>query len=509
VNIAETLAELLAQPEGRISPSIYETGRVVSRAPWLAGHRERLEFLLGAQNPDGTWGGPDEFGLVPTLSAVEAIRTSLERDRPDPASRERLRGAADAGLRALLDQGPAERLPDTVAVELIVPVLVEKLNEHLAASGESRWAGARLSLPRELDPGLLAKARAALAAGVPIPTKLHHSLEVIGAAASAAPTVAPVQGSVGCSPAATVAWLGDEAHRAAHPAVMSYLDGLVDRYGGPVPSVVPITVFERAWVLAELARAGTDVPIPPALLDSLDAAVAHGATPGAPGLPPDADTTSATLATLAQLGRRRRPDTLYDYETDTHFCCWHGEKTASPTANAHVLEALAEHPDHEPGADRARAAMVKIAGWLADVQLADGSWTDKWHASPYYATACCVPALYLAGGPRSANAIRRAVDRVLGTQHPDGSWGRWAGTAEETAYAIRVLLHDPSPVAEAAVARGHEFLLNRSTRFDLVPLWQDKDLYCPTAVVATTIEATLSRLRNRWSPSTPVEQTAC
>lgn len=469
------LGDLLARPDGRISPSVYETGRLVALAPWLSGHRDRWEFLLGAQHPDGTWGGPDEYGLVPTLSATEAILTSARRDQPDPAMRERLLRAADAGLRAIGENGRPGRLPDTVAVELIVPALAERLAEHLPEG----------TAPAP-DPALLTKVRSALRAGAPIPTKLLHSLEVVGTLAVGAPTVRPVGGAVGCSPAATVTWLGDDRDADC----VAYLEGLVTRHGGPVPSVVPITVFERAWVVAELVRAGLAAAVPSGLVDSLDTAVADGATAGAPGLPPDADTTSATLTTLARLGRPRSHDCLFDYELDTHFCCWHGEKTPSPTANAHVLEAFAE----QPGTARARAAITKIAGWLADCQHEDGSWTDKWHASPYYATACCVPALDSIGDPRSRAAVRRAVDWVLGTQQPDGSWGRWTGTAEETAYAVQVLLHAGTPFARAALDRAHAFLRDHSGRFDLVPLWQDKDLYCPTAVVRTTVHATLARL---------------
>jgi hypothetical protein len=472
------LGDLLARPDGRISPSVYETGRLVALAPWLPGHRDRWEFLLRAQNPDGTWGGPDEYGLVPTLSATEAILTSARRDHPDRARWERLTRAADAGLRALAGNGRPARLPDTVAVELIVPDLVERLAEHLPAG----------ALPA-LDPALLVKVRSAVRAGAAIPTKLLHSLEVVGAPASGAPTVRPVGGAVGCSPAATVTWLGEDRQ----PDCVAYLEALVARHGGPVPSVVPITVFERAWVVAELVRAGMAAAVPVGLIDSLDTAVADGATAGAPGLPPDADTTGATLTTLARLGRPRSHDCLFDYELDTHFCCWHGEKTPSPTANAHVLEAFAE----QPGTARARAAITKIAAWLADCQLEDGSWTDKWHSSPYYATACCVPALDHTGDPRSRAAVRRAVDWVLGTQRPDGSWGRWAGTAEETAYAVQVLLHARTPFARTALSRANTFLLDHSGRFDLVPLWQDKDLYCPTAVVETTIRATMTRLDDR------------
>lgn len=494
----QLLAGVLAQPWGQLSPSVYETARVATLAPWLPGQRARWEFLLERQQPDGWWGGHEGYRLVPTLSATEALLTALLRDRPDETTRGRLLRAVDAGLHALtglLRPQNAAGLPDTVAVELIVPALVEELNLHLArlAAREppalERWHRVVLSVPPQLDLGVLANVRAGLRAGAVVPTKLLHSFEVVGATAGAAVTLDPVGGAVGCSPAATAAWLAVAGHGGRRECV-GYLQELTGRYGGPVPSVVPISVFERTWVLADLVRAQLAAPIPPALVESLSAAVADGATPGAPGLPADADTTSATLFTLSRLGHGRRPDALSPYELPTHFCTWPGEQTASPTTNAHVLAALTEHVATRPGdAARYQAAIAKTARWLGDRQRPDGSWSDKWHASPYYATACCVQALVQAGGQRAA--VRRAVSWVLDSQRPDGSWGRWAGTAEETAYALQLLVHAGTPLTSRSVVSGHEFLLDCPDWSDPPALWQDKDLYAPTAVVQATVLAAL------------------
>src|SRR6266545_3701785 len=64
----QLIAEVSAQPWGQISPSVYETGRLVTLAPWLVGHSERVEYLLSGQHRDGSWGGSDGYALVPTLS---------------------------------------------------------------------------------------------------------------------------------------------------------------------------------------------------------------------------------------------------------------------------------------------------------------------------------------------------------------------------------------------------------------------------------------------------------
>src|SRR5690606_37044537 len=93
-------------------------------------------------------------------------------------------------------------------------------------------------------------------------------------------------------------------------------------------------------------------------------------------------------------------------------------------------------------------------GWLLAQQRPDGSWHDKWHASPYYATERCVTALSGHTGPTTRDAVRSAGDWVLATQRDDGSWGVWGGTAEETAYAVDILLASTHHTAGSAVTEA-------------------------------------------------------
>ncbi|MFI5987871.1 prenyltransferase/squalene oxidase repeat-containing protein [Streptomyces sp. NPDC051555] len=171
---------------------------------------------------------------------------------------------------------------------------------------------------------------------------------------------------------------------------------------------------------------------------------------------------------------------LKRFETPTHYACYVGEDTPSPTANAHVLEALGAAA---PG-DSARIA--KISDWLAACQRPDGSWQDKWHASPYYAVACCAPAIHRYGlGTQAHQTVSRALNWLRDTRHPDGSWGVWGGTAEETAYALLTFARcNAPPPPSLATALAHLTL-------DPAPpaLWHDKDLYCPVRIVHATIRA--------------------
>nr|BFE77696.1 hypothetical protein GCM10020093_002970 [Planobispora longispora] len=140
--------------------------------------------------------------------------------------------------------------------------------------------------------------------------------------------------------------------------------------------------------------------------------------------------------------------------------------------------------------------MARLAAWIRDRQEADGSWRDRWHVSPYYATACCAIALHEFGGEESADAVDRAAAWVLGGQRPDGSWGRWEGTAEETAYALQTLLLTGSARRDReAVGRGYRRLLEIRDR-DAPPLWVDKDLYLPVVIVRAAVLGALHLARS-------------
>jgi hypothetical protein len=527
----ELMAGLVAEPWGQVSPSVYETGRLVALSPGLAGHDRRVDYLLRAQRPDGGWGAPDPgYALVPTLSATDALLAIL---RPDAVGVEAV--AAAAGLRTLFQwlYGPAALtkadLPDLPAIELIVPSLVRSINRRLDTLGdappvEGWWPGGeRLAAPAGVDGALLDMVDARLSAGGDLPQKLLHALEVVPDAARGHREIRPeTTGTVGASPAATAAWLGDASAAPPDSPALRFLKGATRPHGGPVPCGLPITVFERGWVLSWLVRAGVPVTPPPALLDSLVATLGPSGVAAADGLPRDADTTAGALYALALTGRPQPPDPLWAFELDTHFCTWPGEDGESITTNAHVLEAFGQYvrSRRRPEGDTARrtATIAKVAAWLCDRQRADGSWHDRWHASPYYATTCAALALHAFGGPESAAAVERAVRWTLATQRADGSWGRWGGTAEETAYAVQLLLltlpgaapaggtnvilntgpaDRPGPGVLEAAERGCDHLSRSPADADDPALWHDKDLYRPAAIVRAATLAALY-LGHRW-----------
>ncbi|MBQ1073417.1 prenyltransferase [Micromonospora sp. C31] len=507
-SLARDLVDAMAlRPWGDVAFSVYETGRLVAVAPLLAGHTERIAFLVRTQRADGAWGPPEGYALVPTLSATDALLAVLADEGLPPGARPASAAAASRGLRALstlLAGGSA--VPDTPAADLIVPALVESINARTSGPGAALPARHPLRLPAGTDRRRLTAVRAAHAAGTGLHPKLAHFGELFdGPAQRWLRPRAAGPGTVGASPAATAAWLATAGPDADGRAARAFLDRLVSAGGGPVPCPTPITVFERAWVLSWLSRAGIEVRPPEAVLAGLaDAVGSAGAATGA-GLPPDADTTAVSLYALGRLGRPLDPASLWAYETAEGFCTWPGEDGFSVTTNAHVLDALAQHALRDPGAgSRHRTAIDRLARVLRERQEADGSWRDRWHASPYYATACCVLALTESTWDDvSLGAVGRAVRWVLANQRDDGSWGRWEGTAEETAYALQILLAVAAqePAVVVAALRGRTYLEANAGRHEHPPLWYGKELYCPTTIVRSAVLAAShlahSRLEHR------------
>ncbi|AXG82489.1 prenyltransferase [Streptomyces paludis] len=487
----EIVDAMTADPYGLTSPSVYETARMVASASWLAGHQQRVEFLLAEQHEDGTWGGPAAYGLLPTLSAVDALLSVA-----GPYDTRRVARAVESGMAALARRSRRNvQLPDTIAVELLVPWLVEQINQRLTRMDGRDGMPGRLSL--QADTGTLSRIRELLRTHSGIPEKTWHSLEALGTPAVRSPAVIPTSGSVGASPAATTAWLGDPPHAYAATSCLDYLHRTQARHGGPVSGITSITYFEQAWVVTALCGSGLDVEIPAQVPDSLRSALRTNGLPAGPGLPADSDDTAAALHALALLGKPESVDCLWEYDTGSHFVCFPNERTPSTSTNAHILVALADR--HGQGDPRCDLAVERVGGWLTEQQHPAGHWTDKWHASPYYATACGAAAVSRLDGPQASAALDNAVRWVLSTQRADGSWGQWAGTGEETAYALQILNHRAVPDRPAidAILGGRAFLSHHiGTDSDDPPLWHDKDLYTPVRVIRAEILATLAATRH-------------
>lgn len=462
------LAEIVDDTSSQLSLSWYDTARVLSlwsRRP-LGLSRQLREAataaLTAGQNADGSWGYPHAavpYRLVPTMAAVVTLS---ELGRAGPAAH---------GLRFLADnvqQFAPERQPDTVAVELIQPDLLESL----VAAGVAALAPA---LDRQRDWLVrLHELRRQAVAGEKLPLPIWHSLEVLGPAAIGRPGLSG--GAMTCSPAATAALLAWSVETPAE--AVAFLTAEASRYDGGWPAVALVQFFEGAWVVGAMAQ--SEVPIEPALARRLREWLAsslrpEGAIPGH-GLPPDADDTARVLYALGYLGATPDLSLLDGYQRTDRYATFSVERTASISTNAHVLRTVRD--------DQRRSAAART--YLFDNQNEDGFWSDKWHASPYYATSASV--LALAGDPTAEGRVRHAAAWLADCQRPDGSWGVWHGTYEETAYVVRALLAGGAPELDAALRKGAAYLaegvhagLPAEGR---APLWHGKELYEPWRIAS-------------------------
>lgn len=467
--------------DGTASETAYDTAVVAGLAsahdPRRPAFPAALGWLRRHQHADGSWGGRIETGhdrLVATLATIVRLA-----ELPDEWAQAGVQAGAAYIWRHARDwqDDPHE----TVAFELLVPQLLDA----------ARRGG--LPLPYEAFAPVLAL-RAEKLGKIPpgylytAPTTLLHSLEFLGHEIDGE-RILPLRGrngSYGCSPSAT-------AHVLAHAhddAAERYLRRVMQvSLNGGVPTIYPFEVFERGWVLYnlgltfdEIAGAATHRRF---LLDSLKP---EGLGMATAGLQPDCDDTAMALIVLARSGHAVNLDLLRPFEREGWFSTFPFERTTSNSVNARVLEAVKLAG---PAALRRHAPQVaKIVGFLGDRRIEGAYWQDKWHISPFYATAQVV----LAARGIADGLLDGTRAWLLHTQRPDGSWGRYEGTSEETAYALqalRALAPDADQLATAALARGASYLAQRFDDTDYPELWVGKGLYTPYAVVRAAVIAAL------------------
>ncbi|MBO0841452.1 MAG: hypothetical protein J2O49_11600, partial [Sciscionella sp.] len=444
--------------EGSIGAIAYETAWT---ARWATDTGERvfplaLQWLRRHQHADGSWGGavPNPYDrLVSTLAALLALRECTD-------------DWAIAAVRAGTDYvrrhaGAWRGAPgELIGFELVAPYLVEQAQEHgLISLGHlPELVRLREDKLARLPSGMLERK----------PTGVLYSLEAITGITSVA-ALAKFQladGSMASNPAATGAlWAST-----GDPAALDFLRHVAAATpDGGMPAIYPIDVFEPAWVLYVLHRAG----IVPANADVHVERLAKVASRAEAGLGnsevfpvPESDDTAMVAIVLHAFGYEPQPllRALLRFEADDRFLGFEHERGAAVSANARVLEALSLRPDGHG------ARIEKASSFLLDMREDGAWWSDKWQVSPYYATA------------QVAFAMSRHLPRELaGTwrwlldgQHDDGSWGFDGGQPEETAYAVLALDALAShfgPVPVACYRRANTYLRQHVDADTFAELW--------------------------------------
>ena len=496
------ILELMQNPEERpgIAGCAYDTA-------WLAGvpspkdaqesrYPGCLEWLVDHQLADGSWGGTVQYEHDRILSTLAAL-APLARFGHRGDDRE----AVVAGTRYLWQHGHRLSIEpiELVGFELLLPTMIARAQAagvqvppHLDVYRHERET--KLGL---IPPEMLYSPRATIV----------HSLEFLGEQVNLEGLAAAQgsNGSIGNSPAATAFLLGSAR---GNDRAAAYLDSCLNRAEEAMAPVLhPCETFELLWAAYHLFIGGvpTSLIVPQQEIDSLVAAVSaegQGVSLSSSSFPiPDADDTAVAVLLLQHLGHNVGPAVLERFATrDGYFASFPHERHSSVGVNLHVLHALLRVMGYANG----EQTISHILDYLADEQVSGLYWLDKWHISPYYATAhalCVLAELPAEHARRLAPMVERSRSWLRETQNADGSWG-YCGqpTPEETAYAVLALAaRDPGDLDEAdrrrcALAGRYlrRALLNTS-RWDpeqvYPPLWIDKCLYTPTLVVRAAIEA--------------------
>lgn len=474
-------------PGRRVSACAYDTG-------WLARlgdvHTDltqgALEWLRANQREDidGTWGAAEPLyfhdRLICTLSAMAALAQYGEKEDIPRLQR------AQASLPNLIPALSQDLAGETAGFEMLAPRLIAEISaSNFAVPVDAQWSQ-KLARKRQAKLAMLPQGR------INRTVTLSHSLEMLDERTLGLLDVQNLierDGSIGCSPAATAFW-AKTTKELLPPAWEYYRTYLVD--GQAVPCVVPIDVFEVSWVLWNLALAGFDrkrfEPLYDPGLDFLEKTWTPGR--GVASMSPfscyDGDATSLVHATLATFGRYLDLDAILRYEANEHFITYPLEANPAVSTNIHVLEALLN-----AGLSRDHPSVQKIVRFVERVRLERTYWFDKWHASPYYTTAHAIITLT----PCAADVAAAAVDWILESQRPDGSWGFFLdSSAEETAYCVQALCvwrqRHKGDVSLDVLKRGADWLV-ANQHLPYAPLWIGKCLYCPEVVVQSAVVSAL------------------
>jgi hypothetical protein len=173
------------------------------------------------------------------------------------------------------------------------------------------------------------------------------------------------------------------------------------------------------------------------------------------------------------------------YEEKDHFRCFDFEVNPSISANIHVLGALGQ-----AGLNSKNSSVQKVIHFLHKTKGQNPFWVDKWHSSPYYATAHAI----IACAGLANELVGESVEWILKSQNANGSWGTYLSTAEETAYAIQALWVWNQKVARIpkAILKNGARWLRENMNNPYPPLWIGKCLYSPNLVIRSAVISALA-----------------
>jgi hypothetical protein len=447
-----------------------------------------MQWLGNNQLPDGSWGAPTPLyyhdRVISTLATMIAL-TRRGRRAYDRVQIEKGLQALDNITSNATQKLMADPNGATIGFEMIVPTLISEAEELGIIRQQGERILGRLSLLRKNKIDKMQGRK------INRYVTMAFSAEMAGLDRQDMLDIDQLQeenGSVGHSPSAT-AYFATYVHPEDKRA-LAYLQSVIAP-DGSAPNLFPFEIYERAWVLWNLAIINdstiNSMPEFQKQLDFLESAwhPEKGVSLSSGFSVPDGDNTSVTFELLTKFGRHVDKRGLLSFNDKDYFRCYELEANASISVNIHALAALRqlEYSFDHP-------TVAKILQFLAKNQTKEGYWFDKWHISPYYTTVHAI----LAYGDSMNAEIQAAIDWVVKTQNLDGSWGFYMPTAEETAYCIQALCVCQKRgyiTSKSSIAKGRDYLVkNMQPPYPL--FWIGKGLYASEFIVRAEILSALA-----------------
>lgn len=490
----DVLSETFISQEIEQNLSVLGTGFVDTVAydtAWVArlnarfpncGYEHALDWLREHQHGDGSWGAEVlhyHDRTLSTLSAITALRTIGTHD-PEDEKRIR-RGEAFLWNASSHLHSDAQ---DTIGFQVLAVSLVREA-----------WA-LQLDVPSNLslNADLIEKKLKLLSGSTHSwrNSSMIFSFEAIHKEFSSEPNFLAANGSVGTSPAATVALILGQA--SPDPQSMAYINSVLQRQNdGGAPNMMPIDLFEAAWALNHYRLVGA-VSVAHPQVQHLVQRISQFWSPQN-GLSsseffsaPDLDDTAVGWTVLHWAGYPVQPDVFAAFEGVDYFHCYPGEHDPSMSVNLRTLAALQQlkAPDA-----RVEGWIDKTIGMLRRFDATGNFWVDKWHASPYY--LACITVQFLGG--IADDLTKPRLNWIRRTQRPDGGWGFFGhSTPEETAYCMHALLfwdRNIDRTDRSAIDAAANYLASHVNDKTFTPLWIGKCLYMPRHLVRAAILSAL------------------
>lgn len=487
-DLKDETCKLLAQlKQTTMSNTAYDTAWV-ARVPERNGSSgsafpEALEWLERNQYPNGSWGSGIEYYHDRIVSTLAAVVTLAQVN-----GHSQYREAIHRG-EAYIQQN-VQRLHydsfETVGFELIFPTLLRRGQElGLSLPGVTeKHKDMRWEKLQRIPPEMIYSRT----------TTTAHSLEFMGGDldVSQTATLQEENGSFGNSPSATAYFLVEHQDSAA---ARQYLAEAVEVGQGAAMPLYPVEIFNINWVLYNLDIAGLLDELgqeAKSYLDFLYQSWDHqrGLGFSRQYSVTDLDDTAVAFKLLRQAGYDVDPGVFTAYEMEDRFICFPFERNPSIGVQIHLLDALRACPEY---AHRPRMVNKALGYYRTLVRRA--RWLDKWHVSPFYILSHAI----IATIGYDNELAREHVDCIIVSQRPDGSWGYYGPTSEETAYCLQALMayhRQVEPLDRAILYHAAQYLYNNYHAQSYPALWIDKCLYAPTQIIRSAIVSALWMYEN-------------